>query len=348
MPLLARHCDHFVFRGYVLKVMRQSFLRAVYYSMVLALVFFLAAPLYAQYAGQDALAAFPADTQQMAYTNLATLRAVPQYPLIEDHLLSPQLRNLETLLRAAGVDPDKDVNELVLGWRGQAQDTTRFFGLAEGSFDPDRIHDFFANNRMMIQRYGGYDLYAFGSGSARTDMFFTFIDSSTAEFGRLDDLKALLDVRNAGKPALSSNEDFRRWEGDLDGISPQWGICTGQAAANQAIPWLTQGKKIQVDPSALFGAVKAVLYRVDWGSQVMAHLSIHCQNAEAANGFSQLLTLLRSAPPAMTKNISPALSQVLQNLNVQVDGSKLTLVASTSINELTQLLNAPESTPGQQ
>jgi len=201
---------------------------------------------------------------------------------------------------------------------------------------------------MMIQRYGGYDLYAFGSGSARTDMFFTFIDSSTAEFGRLDDLKALIDVRNAGKPALSSNEDFRRWEGDLDGISPQWGISTGQAAANQAIPWLTQGKNIQVDPSALFGAVKAVLYRVDWGSQVMAHLSIHCQNAEAANGFSQLLTLLRSAPPAMTKNISPALSQVLQNLNVQVDGSKLTLVASTSINELTQLLNAPESTPGQQ
>ena len=103
-----------------------------------------------------------------------------------------------------------------------------------------------------------------------------------------------------------------------------------------------------MDPSALFGAVRAVLYRVDWGSQVMAHLSIICQNAEAANGFSQLLTLLRSAPPAMTKNISPALSQVLQNMNVQVEGSKLNVDASTSINELTLLLNAPEATPGQQ
>ena len=332
----------------MLNVVQRVSQRTSFSILLLGAVVALAAPAYAQYAGQDALAAFPADTQQMAYTNLATLRSVPQYPLIVAHLLSPQLRNLETLLRSAGVDPDTDVNELVLGWRGQAQDTTRFFGLAEGSFDPNQIHEYFVNNRMMIQRYGGYELYAFGSGTARTDMFFTFIDSSTAEFGRLGDLKALIDVRSAGHPALNSNADFRRWEGDLDGVSPQWGISTGLAAANQAIPWLTQGKKIQVDPSALFGSVKAVLYRVDWGSQVMAHLSIICKNPEAANGFSQLLTLLRGAQPAMSKNMSPALSQILQSMNVQVEGSKLNLDASASISELSQLLNAPVANPGQQ
>jgi|YelNatPaOPRAMG01_1025707.scaffolds.fasta_scaffold21972_4 hypothetical protein len=303
--------------------------------------------LFAQYAGQDALASFPADTQQMAYTNLATLRTLPQYPLIEAHLLSPQLRNLETLLRSAGVNPERDVNELVLGWRGDLQDTTRFFGLAEGNFDPNRVHDFFVNNKMLVQRYSGYDLYAFGSGLTRTEMFFTFIDSSTAEFGRLGDLKALIDVRTSSRPPLNSNADFRRWEGDLDGLAPQWGISTGQAAANQAIPWLTQGGKIQVDPSALFGSVKAVLYRMDWGSNIMAHLSIICTNPEAANGFNQLFTLLRSAQPAVSQNISPALSQILQNLNVQVDGSKLNLDASASISDLSQLLNAPPTTEGQ-
>jgi len=315
-------------------------------GLFLSAILVFSAPLYGQYAGQDALASFPADTQQMAYTNLADLRQVPQYPLIQTRLMSPQLRNLETLLKSAGVDPDKDVNELVLGWRGQAQDTTRFFGLAEGNFQPDQIHEFFVNNNMMIQRYSGYDLYAFGSGTARTDMFFTFIDSSTAEFGRLGDLKALIDVRTAARTALNSNADFRRWEGDLDGLAPQWGIATGAAAANQAIPWLTQGKKIQVDPSALFSTVKAVLYRVNWASQIMAHLSIICQNAEAANGLSQLLTLLRNAQPAIQKNVSPALSQILQNLNVQVDGSNLNLEASTSISDLEQLLNAPASSAG--
>jgi hypothetical protein len=328
--------------------MRQSFLKMALGALFLAIATFVAEPLCAQYAGQDALASFPADTQQMAYTDLATLRSVPQYPLIQAHLMSPQLRNLETLLQSAGVDPDKQVNEMVLGWRGDVQDTTRFFGLAEGTFDPNQVHEFFVNNRMMIQRYAGYELYAFGSGTARTDMFFTFIDSSKAEFGRLGDIKALIDVRNASRPALSSNTDFRRWEGELDGIAPQWGISTGLAAANQAIPWLTRGKKIQVDPSALFGSVRAVLYRVDWGSQIMAHLSIICQNPEAANGFNQLLSLLQSAQPAVSKNVSPALSQILQNLNVQVVGSKLNLEASASIHDLAQLLNAPVARQGGQ
>lgn len=328
--------------------MLKSLLKTTVGGIVLASVLLLAGPLYGQYAGQDALASFPADTQQMSYTDLATLRSVPQYPLIQAHLMSPQLRNLETLLQSAGVNPDKDVNELVLGWRGQVQDTTRFFGLAEGTFDPDQVHEFFTKNRMTVQHYSGYDLYAFGSGTARTEMFFTFIDSSTAEFGRLADIKALIDVRNARRPALNSNPNFRQWEGDLDGVAPQWGIATGLAAANQAIPWLTQGRKIQVDPSALFGSVKAVLYRVNWGSQIMAHLSIICQNPQAANGFSQLLSLLRSAQPTVTKSISPALSQILQNLNVQVNGSKLNLEASTSISDLSQLLNAPVASRGRQ
>lgn len=279
----------------------------------------------------------------MAYTNLEELRSVPQYPLIQAHLMSPQLANLQNLLRGAGINPNKDVNQLVLGWRGQAQDTTRFFGLAEGTFHPDEIHEFFVNNKMPIQHYGGYDLYAFGSGAPRTAMFFTFISDSTAEFGRLDDLKALIDVRNAKRPALNSNANFRRWEGDLEGLAPQWGIATGLAAANEAIPWLTHGKKITVDPSPLFSSVKAVLYRVNWGSQITAHLSIVCQNPETANGLDQLLTLLRNAQPAIKKDVSPALSQILQSMSARVNGTHLDLDATASISDLSQLLNAPTS-----
>jgi hypothetical protein len=148
-------------------------------------------------------------------------------------------------------------------------------------------------------------------------------------------------VRNAERPALNSSDDFRRWEGNLEGLAPQWGIATGQAAANEAIPWLTQGKQIQIDPSALFGSVKAVLYRVNWTGSVMAHLSIVCQSDAAANGFGQLLTLLRNAQPSMKENVSPAVHSLLQNLQVQVEGSQVNLDASASVSDLTQLLNAP-------
>ena len=91
-------------RGCRLKVVQQPFLGTIFGLCLLAVSMLCASPVYAQYAGSDALASFPADTQQMAYTNLATLRTVPQYPLIQAHLMSPQLRNLETLLQSAGVD----------------------------------------------------------------------------------------------------------------------------------------------------------------------------------------------------------------------------------------------------
>lgn len=316
-------------------------LKPTFWSVIVAVMVLFSVPIYAQNAAQDALATFPADTQQISYTNLAELRTVPQYPLIHSHLLSAPLQNLETLLRSAGVDPEKDVNELVLGWRGQVQDTTRFFGLAEGNFQPDQIHEFFAKSNLPIQRYSGYDLYAFGSGVSNVDLFFTFLDSSTAVFGRIGDLKVLLDVRNAERPPLNTNDDFRRWEGDLEGLAPQWGIATGQAAANEAIPWLTQGRKTAIDPNALFGSVKAVLYRVNWSGSVMAHLSLLCKDDAAANGFGQLFTLLQGAQPAVKSSVSPALSSLLQNMQIQVEGSRVNLEASASVSDLTQLLNAP-------
>ncbi len=319
--------------------------RGVVWSVAIAGALVFTLPLYGQYAGQDALATFPADTQQMAYTNLQQLRSIPQYPLIHARLLSPQLRALETLLKSAGLNPEKDVNELVLGWRGQVTDTTRFFGLAEGTFQPEQVREYFTKAQMPIQQYDGYDLYSFGTGAVRNDFFFTFINESTGAFGHLADLKALLDVRNDERPSLSSNENFRRWEGDLEGLAPQWGIATGQAAANLAIPWLAGGKKLAFNPSALFGAVNAVLYRVNWSSGVVAHLSIRCQNDAAANGFGQLFSLLRNAQPSLKANVSPALSQLLQNLEVRVDGSEVDLNASASIAELSQLLNAPVSNP---
>ncbi|MEJ2010563.1 MAG: hypothetical protein P8Z30_20830, partial [Acidobacteriota bacterium] len=61
----------------------------------------------------------------------------------------------------------------------------------------------------------------------------------------------------------------------------------------------------------------------------------------------ELLNLLRNAQPEVKKNVSPALSQILQNMNVRVNGSSLDLDASASISDLSQLLNAPVTSRSQ-
>jgi hypothetical protein len=299
---------------------------------------------WAQSAAQDALAMFPSDTEQFAYSDLSQMRTIPQFPVILSSLVGPGLRSLESFLKPAGIDPEKDVQQMVLGWRS-GTDTSRFFGIAEGNFNTDQVQQYFINQRVPFQTYQGYDLYPSGSGSPRTELFVTFLNSSTAAFGRLEDLKALIDVQNNTRSSLETNTDFQNWADELEGTAPQWGIATGPAAANQAIPWLTAGKNVPGNLSALFSPVRAVLYRVNWsqGSGVRLHLSVHCQNLQAAAGLSQLFTLLHnsaSSPSASTAQLTPAMAQVLQNLEVNTDGSNLSLDTTAPIGALGQLLNS--------
>jgi hypothetical protein len=293
--------------------------------------------LCAQQASRAGLASFPADTQQVAYSNFAQLRSSPDYPQIRQHILYQQLRGFQEFLRSLGVDPEKDVDEVLLGWRGESLSGPGSFGVAAGRFAPDKVREFFTQTRLPVQSYAGYDLFGFGSGVDPADTFFTFFDSSLAAFGRLHDLKALLDARESSA-ALDANETFRSYEAELDGVSPQWGILTGKAAVNVAAPWLSGGKKNTIDMTAILQPVQAVLYRVDWDGGFTTHISLVCKTAESAAGLSQLLNILKSSPALSASGAAPGSTSLLQNLEIRQNASRLELSASGPAEALDQIL----------
>ena len=310
---------------------------AAWGAVILSLLF--PALLSAQGLGREALAVFPADTQQLTYLNLAQLRSLPEYPQIRQRLLNRRFRDFQDFLRWAGTDPDKDVDEVVLGWRGEALGGAGFFGRAEGRFDPERIRNFFIQQQLPLRQYAGMELYAFGSGEDPTDVFFVFLSSSSAAFGCLRDLTELLDVRARMRPALETNAAFVEWEAELEGSSAQWGIATGKAAANAAGPWLVAGGKQSPDPSVLFGPVSAVLYRVDWGGGVTAHVSILCQNSQTAAALSALLAAWRdSRQTARTEQAPATVNALIQGLEIQLSGSRVELTASGPMGAMDQIL----------
>jgi len=309
-------------------------------GLSLLLVFpLLPARLSAQGVARDALASFPADTQQLAYLNLAQFRGMAEYPQIRSYLLTSQLRDFQEFLRSVGVDPEKDVDEVMLGWRGETSGGAGFYGRAEGRFDLDRVRDFFTRQGLPAREYQGQQLYAFGSGTSPADMFFVFLSPSSAAFGRLADLKDILDVRARAKPALDTNPKFVNWEAELEGTAPQWGASTGKAAANQVVPWIIAGRKLNVDPSTILSPVQAFLYRIDWAGGITANLSIVCQSAESANALATLLTLWRDSRPAETTPTSLAL--MLQNLQVHTNDTRVELTASGPIETFDQILHGP-------
>jgi hypothetical protein len=285
------------------------------------------------------LAVFPADTQQLTYLNVAQLRSMPEYPQIRQRLLDRRFRDFQDFLRWVGIDPDKDLDEVVLGWRGEASGGAGFFGRAEGRFDPELIHNFFIRQQLPLRQYAGMELYAFGSGASPADVFFVFLSSSSAAFGCLKDLTELLDVRAGTRPALDTNSAFVEWEAELEGSSAQWGIAVGKAAVNAAGPWLAAGGKQSADPSVMFGPVRALLYRVDWSSGVTAHISILCQNSETAAALSALLAAWRDSRPTAGSEPAPAAaSALIQALEIQASGSRIELTASGPMGAVDQIL----------
>jgi len=285
----------------------------------------------------EALNSFPADTLQVAFTNLATLRSLPVYPQIRTRTLNRQLHAFEEFLRPMGIDPDRDVDEVMLGWRGVMVGPAGYLGLAAGRFQPDLIQQYFTRTGLPVREYNGANLYAFGSGGDPDDLFFTFFDSTLAGFGRLGDLKAIVDARQGSINALNANSDFVNWLGELDGTAPQWGILNGKSTANLAAMWLAGGQK-NVDLSSFGNSVRALLYRVQWDTGFSVNLIMVCTTPESAAGFATLLGMLQQAAQAPSAPGGVAVPSILRNVATHRDGNRLQLDVSGPADMLDQIL----------
>lgn len=287
---------------------------------------------------EEALTTFPADTLQVAFTNLATLRSLPVYPQIRQRLLNRQLHAFEEFLRPIGIEPEKDIDEVMLGWRGEMAGPTDYLGLAAGRFSTARVLQYFEHTGLPVLEYDNAEIYAFGSGADPNDLFFTFFDTSLAAFGRLGDVKAMLDARQGSIKALDANADYGSWQGELDGSAPQWGILNGKSAANLAGLWLAPGGQKNVDLSSLGRSVRALLYRVQWETGFSAQLIMVCNAPESAAGFANLVGLLQQAAQKPAPAGSAALPPILQSIETHRDGARLELDVSGPPELLDQIL----------
>jgi hypothetical protein len=300
--------------------------------------FLLPVPLAADQLPGEALNTFPADTLQVAYTNLAALRSLPVYPQIRQRMLNRQLRAFEDFLRPMGIEPEQDIDEVMLGWRGEMVGPAGYLGLAAGRFQPNVIQKNAEHAGLPVRQYDGANLYAFGSGGDPDDVFFTFLDSTLAAFGRLGDVKAMLDARQGSLNALNANSDFVNWQGELDGTAPQWGTLNGKSAGNLAGLWLAPSGQKSVDLGSLGRSVRALLYRVQWDTGFTAQIIMVCDTPESAAGFSSLIGLLQQAAQKPAPAGGVTLPAILQSIETHRDGARLELDVSGPPEMLDQIL----------
>src|SRR6195256_6785343 len=168
--------------------------------------------------GADLLGLFPKDSGEVAYADLKQARQFPWFSQLKQQMLPAKFREFEQFLTTAGVDPNTQVTELV--WAmvpgkstkdatgGSVPTSEEIVGVALGQFQPSSTEAYFTSKKLPVVKIRIFSLFAFGGGSGPNDLFFFFIDSSTAAFGQRQQLEKMIAVRFGEGQGLYANTSF--------------------------------------------------------------------------------------------------------------------------------------------
>jgi len=139
--------------------------------------------------GTDVIALFPKDIGEFAYADLKKARSQKWFSQLQEQMIPERFRQFEKFLASAGVDPNSQVEELAWGLvaeglsgktegAGSSAVPTgeEVVGVALGSYNPRSTEAYFKQQKLPTFKARGYTLYAFGSGSGASELFFFFID----------------------------------------------------------------------------------------------------------------------------------------------------------------------------
>lgn len=318
----------------------------------LLLVFALALPKPAQAGklGADMIGLFPKDIGEFGYADLKKARTFKWFSQLQEQLLPERFRQFEKFLVSTGNDPNSQVEEIA--WALVAEGMTaktegvgsdaipngeEMVGIALGNFNQDSADAYFKKQKLPTFPVHGYTLYAFGTGTGATDLFFFFIDATTAAYGHRSVLEKMIDVRFGGQDGLLRNDKFYPLINEANNGSPVW-VVTNPAYTRLAIQQLAPEIEQFPEAAKLVTRMQNSIINVDASSGLDAKIQAVCGSTDDANTLGQLLQagLLYKRYQAQKDN--PDLAQLMDGVRITPGGDRVTLSMSLSDDQMTSLI----------
>src|SRR5215475_11482881 len=330
---------------------RSSFTGSIVAGLILSTVACLApSATKAQHLGNDTIALFPKSIGEFAYANLKQARSQKWFPQLQEQMLPERFRQFEKFLASAGVDPNSQVEEIAWGLiaegvtaKTEGTGSTavptgeEIVGVALGNYSPDSTEAFFKQQKLPTFKSHNSTMYAFGSGSGPNDLFFLFIDSSTAAFGHRAVLEKMLNVRYGGDEGLMRNDSIFPLINEINGSGVVWAVLNPaytRLAMRQLAP------QIQQFPEAakLVTRMQNLIISIQASSGIDGKFQAVCGSSDDANTLAQLLQLAFVYQQYQAKQQNPDLAQLLGQAQVTPGGDRVTLRMALSDDQMAQLI----------
>jgi hypothetical protein len=300
--------------------------------------------------GADVIGMFPKNVGEFGYADLKKARTLKWFPQLQEQVLPDRFRQFEKFLASTGNDPNSQVD--AIAWALVAEGMTaktegtgsdavpsgeQMVGVAIGNFNQDSTAAYFKKQKLPTATFHGFTLYAFGTGSGATDLFFVFIDASTAAYGHKDILEKMIGVRFGDEDGLLRNDKFFSLINEANTGSAVW-LVTNPAYTRLAIQQLAP--EIQQFPEAakLVMRMQNSIINVEASGDLDAKIQAICGSTDDANTLGQLLQAGFLYKRYQAQKENPDLAQLLDQVRITPGGDRVTLRMSLSDDQMTALI----------
>jgi hypothetical protein len=315
-----------------------------------SLTLFAPRPARAGRLGADIIALFPKEVGEFAYADLKKARGLPWFPQLQEQMLPDRFRQFEKFLASAGVDPNTQVEELAWGLvaEGVTAKTAgvgnsavptgeQIVGVALGNYNPESTENYFKSQKLPTFKVRNYTLYAFGSGSGANDLFFFFIDSSTAAFGHRSLLEKMIEVRFGGADGLIRNDKFFPLVNEANGSGVVWAVLNPaytRLAMQQLAPEINQFP----DAAKLVQRMQNMIISVEASSGVDGTFKGVCSSVDDANTLGQLLQMGLMYKQYQSKQDNPDMAQLLTQASITPSGDRIVVRMTLTDDQMASLI----------
>ena len=324
--------------------------RLVAIGLMLASALSLPKPAQAGTLSSDVIGMFPKDVGEFGYADLKKARTLKWFPQLQQQVLPERFRQFEKFLVSTGNDPNSQVDEIAWalapeGITAKAEGTgssavptgEQMVGIAIGNFNQDSTAAYFKKQKLPTSTFHGYTLYAFGTGTGATDLFFVFIDASTAAYGHKSILEKMISVRFGDEDGLLRNDKFFSLINEANTGSSVW-LVTNPAYTRLAIQQLAPEVQQFPEAAKLVARMQNSIINIDAGSSLEAKVQTICGSTEDANTLGQLLQAGFLYKRYQAQKDNPDLAELLDQVRITPGGDRVTLRMSLSDDQMTSLI----------
>jgi hypothetical protein len=302
----------------------KQFLTGLFLSAVFCLPA-LAAPL-----SSNARTVVPSAVQQIISIDYRTLRDSSSARALKDRVLPDNLKEFENALRGAGIDPDKDMEQLTFVTYRSAKGGLRSIGIAQGPFKQKEFLQKMRLKKIKPEKYLLSYIYPMGTG-----MHLVFLDPSTILFGESASIKGAIDVRDNSAESLQSNTTIDDLITSVDSAAI-WSVLDQPGTQTMLRSALGEAASIG-DYDVVKKRLLASDYTMNFSNGVTFDLNVKTSDTMTA---ATMASLLKAGVLYRKMNATPAEKLALDNTTVDNSHDLLQMHFKTDDQRFTALLKS--------